>query len=145
MNNNTNTNHISIRKQMVSTPKKKEEDYIPEIPLRIYENKVIYFTWNRIRGFPNTLAFKSLKIASSCNSEYKVAPAWSKYTLPTIPKWAKSNNINNQNKLCPSKCTQLKIKRTELKDWNFSSSIFLGKQSEKKGIILKRLKEKRTV
>lgn len=60
---------------MVSTPKKKEEDYIPEIPLRIYENKVIYFTWNRIRGFPNTLAFKSLKIASSCNSEYKVAPA----------------------------------------------------------------------
>jgi hypothetical protein len=28
---------------MVSTPKKKEEDYIPEIPLRIYENSHLLY------------------------------------------------------------------------------------------------------
>jgi len=34
----------------------------------------------RIRGFPYTLLVRSLKTDSICRSEYRVAPAWSKYT-----------------------------------------------------------------
>lgn len=45
----------------------------------------------RIRGFPYRVEFKSLKISSICDSEYKVAPAWSKYTTST-------NQIKNQKR-----------------------------------------------